>query len=44
MKLAEQLAEAKQNLADIQEEFKDKPELLAVYEPFALDLIRLLEG
>lgn len=44
MLLSKQIAQARENLARIQEQFKDDPELLAVYEPSAKQFVEFLES
>jgi prophage maintenance system killer protein len=40
----DQLKRAKENLERLREQFKDEPDLLAVYEPSAVYLVELLES
>jgi hypothetical protein len=42
-KLKEEISNARNNLLRIQNDFKDEPELLNVYEPSALYLLNKLE-
>jgi hypothetical protein len=42
--LSERLKKSKQNLANLREQYRDKPELLSIYEPSTVRIINTLES